>query len=177
MVQDRLLNGYRPIFAKQGTAQETEETLQTLLEPKATQKVIYTNNSLEFGKACEDPSWNHCTSTPHRYCRTGSAQGESTSAVLLQSGLDEKWWADSVECYCHLRKFKTSYRNGKLFTQGVCENHVVAQQFLSDRWLNIIRFLGKTSKDSTSLFLVFSGIFIGYVLYRVIGGKGPLGGR
>ena len=25
------------------------------------------------------------------------------SAVLLQSGLDEKWWADSMECYCYLR--------------------------------------------------------------------------
>ena len=25
------------------------------------QKVIYTDNSLEFGKACEDLSWNHCT--------------------------------------------------------------------------------------------------------------------
>ena len=24
---------------------------------------------------------------------------EGTSAVLLQSGLDEKWWADSMECY------------------------------------------------------------------------------
>ena len=28
---------------------------------------------------------------------------EGTSAVLLQSGLDEKWWADSMECYCYLR--------------------------------------------------------------------------
>ena len=28
---------------------------------------------------------------------------EGTSAVLLQSGLDEKWWANSMECYCHLR--------------------------------------------------------------------------
>ena len=28
---------------------------------------------------------------------------EGTSAVLLQSGLDEKWWADSMECYTHLR--------------------------------------------------------------------------
>ena len=27
-------------------------------------KVIYTDSSLEFGKACEDLSWNHCTSTP-----------------------------------------------------------------------------------------------------------------
>ena len=28
---------------------------------------------------------------------------EGTSAVLLHSGLDEKWWADSVECCCNLR--------------------------------------------------------------------------
>ena len=28
---------------------------------------------------------------------------EGTSAVLLQSGLDEKCWADSMECYCNLR--------------------------------------------------------------------------
>ena len=25
---------------------------------------------------------------------------EGTSAVLLQSGLDEKWWAESMECNC-----------------------------------------------------------------------------
>ena len=28
---------------------------------------------------------------------------EGTSAVLLQSGLDENWWADSMECYTYLR--------------------------------------------------------------------------
>ena len=28
---------------------------------------------------------------------------EATPAVLLQSGLDEKYWADSVECYWYLR--------------------------------------------------------------------------
>ena len=28
---------------------------------------------------------------------------EWTSAVLLQAGLDEKWWADSMECHCYLR--------------------------------------------------------------------------
>ena len=57
---------------------------------------------LEFGKACEDLSWNHCTSTPHRSETNGIAERavrrvkEGTSAVLLQSGLDEKWWADSM---------------------------------------------------------------------------------
>ena len=28
---------------------------------------------------------------------------EGTSAVLLQSGLDENWWTDSIECCCYLR--------------------------------------------------------------------------
>ena len=28
---------------------------------------------------------------------------EGTSAVLLQSGLDKEWWADSIECYCYLQ--------------------------------------------------------------------------
>ena len=28
---------------------------------------------------------------------------EGTSAVLLQSGLNGKWWADSMECFTFLR--------------------------------------------------------------------------
>ena len=77
------------------------------------------NNSLEFGKACEDLSWNHCTSTPHRSETSAIAERsvrrvkEGTSAVLLQSGLDEKWWADSMECYCYLRNVTDLLSDGK----------------------------------------------------------------
>ena len=66
-------------------------------------KVIDTDNSLEFGKAREDLSWNHCTLTPYRSETNGIAERavrrvkEGTSAVLLQSGLNESWWADSME--------------------------------------------------------------------------------
>ena len=73
------------------------------LEPSEKPKVITTWNSLKFGKSCAELSWNHCTSTPHRSATNGIAEGavrrikERTSAVLLQSGLDEKLWADSVE--------------------------------------------------------------------------------
>ena len=55
-------------------------------------KIIYTDNSLYFGKACEDRSWNHCTSTPHRSETNGIAERavrrlkEGTSAVLLPFG-------------------------------------------------------------------------------------------
>ena len=38
---------------------------------------------------------------------------EGTSAVLLQSGLDEKWWADSMECDCYLRNVQDFLADGK----------------------------------------------------------------
>ena len=38
---------------------------------------------------------------------------ESTSAVLLQSGLDENWWADSMECYTYLRNIQDLLSDGK----------------------------------------------------------------
>ena len=88
-------------------------------EPDRKPKVIYTDNSLEFGKACEDLSWNHCTSTPHRSETNGIAERavrkvkEGTSAVLLQSGLNESWWADSMECYTYLRNVTDLLSDGK----------------------------------------------------------------
>ena len=104
---------------KTKTSQETQKSLMRSLEPTRKAKVIYTDNSLEFGKACEDLSWNHCTSTPHRSETNGIAKRagrrvkEGTSAVLLQSGLDEKWWADSMECCCNLRNIQDFLFDGK----------------------------------------------------------------
>ena len=89
------------------------------MEPDRKPKVIYADNWLEFGKACEDLSWNHCTSTPHRSETNGIAERavrrvkEGTSAVLWQSGLDEKWWADSMECYTYLRNVTDLLSDGK----------------------------------------------------------------
>ena len=89
------------------------------LEPDRKPKVMYTDNSLEFGKACEDLSWNHCTSTPHRSETNGIAERavrrvkEGTSAVLLQSGLNESWWADSMKCDTYLRNVTDLLSDGK----------------------------------------------------------------
>ena len=77
-----------------------------------------TINSLEFGKSCEILSWNHRTSTPHRSETNGIAERavrrvkKGTSSVLLQSGLDERWWADSVECFCYLRNVQDLLADG-----------------------------------------------------------------
>ena len=102
-------SGSSRIRAKTKTSQETQRSLQKFLEPNRKSKVIYTGNSLEFGKACEDLSWNHCTSTPHRSETNGIVERavrrvkEGTSAVLLQSRLNENWWADSMECHTYMR--------------------------------------------------------------------------
>ena len=101
------------------TSQETQKSWQKFLEPERKPKVIYTDNSLEFGKACEDLSWNHCTSTPDRSETNDIAERavrrvkEGTSAVLLQSGLNESWWADSMECYTYLRNVTDLLSDGK----------------------------------------------------------------
>ena len=118
-VQDVATQWIQSYPCKTKTSQETEKSLQKLLEPTRKPKVIYTDKSLEFGKSCEDLSWNHCTSTPHRSETNGIAERavrrtqEGTPAVLLQSGLDEKLWANSPECYCYLRNMQDLLSDGK----------------------------------------------------------------
>ena len=119
MVQDLANQRIQSYPCKNKTSQKTQRSLQKFLEPDRKPKVMYTDNSLEFGKACEDLSWNHCTSAPHRSETNGIAERavrrvkEGTSAVLLQSGLDEKWWADSMECCTYLRNIEDLLSDGK----------------------------------------------------------------
>ena len=104
VVQDLATQWIHSFPCKTKTSQETQKNLMKFMEPTRKPKVIYTDNPFEFGKSCEELSWNHCTSTPHRSETNGIAERavrrvqEETSAVLLQSGLDAQWWADSTEC-------------------------------------------------------------------------------
>ena len=119
MVQDLATQWLQSYPCKTKTSQETQKSLMKFLEPTRKPKVIYTDNSIEFGKSCEELSWNHCTSTPHRSETNGIAERavrkmkRGTSAVLLQSGLDNAWWADSMECYCYLRNIQDLLSDGK----------------------------------------------------------------
>ena len=119
VVQDLAPQWLQSYPCKTKTSQETQKSPIKFLEPTRKPKIIYTDNSLEFGKSCEELSWNHCTSTPHRSETNGIAERavrgvkEGTSAVLLQSGLNENWWADSMECYCYLRKIQDLLSYGK----------------------------------------------------------------
>ena len=119
MVQDLATQWIQSYPCKTKTSQEKQRSLQEFLEPDRKPKVIYTDNSLEFDQACEDLFWNHCTSTPHRSetnviaDRAVRRVKEGTSAVLLQSGLNESWWADSMECYTFLRNVTDLLSDGK----------------------------------------------------------------
>ena len=113
-------NGSSRIRARQKLHKKPREACKISWSPIGSLKsFIYTDNFLNFGKACEDLSWNHCTSTPHRSETNGIAERsvrrvkEGTSAVLLQSGLDEKWWADSTECKTYLRNIQDLLSDGK----------------------------------------------------------------
>ena len=74
VVQDLATQWIQSCPCKTKTSQETQRSLQKFLEPDRKPKVIYTDNSVEFGKACEDLSWNQCTSTPHRSETNGIAE-------------------------------------------------------------------------------------------------------
>ena len=119
VVQDLATQWIQSYPCKTKISHETQRSLSKFLEPNRKPKVLYTDNSLEFGKACEDLSWNLCTSTPHRSETNGIAERavrrvkEGSSAVLLQSGLNESWWADSVECYTYLRNIQDLLSDGK----------------------------------------------------------------
>ena len=119
VVQDLATQWIQAFPCKNKTSQETQRSLQKFLEPDRKPKVICTDNSLEFRKACEDVSWNHCTSTPHRSEINGIAERavrrvkEGTSAVLLQSGPNESWLADSMECYTYLRNVTDLFSVGE----------------------------------------------------------------
>ena len=146
--------------------------MQKFLEPDRKPKVTHTDNSMEFGKACEDLSWNHCTSTPHRSETNGIAERavcrvkEGSSAVLLQSGLDESWSADSMECYTYLRNVTDLSSDGK-----TPYDRRSGQQLKGPiiPFGSLVEYHSITAKDQSRIHQfgkkVSPGLFLGYALY------------
>ena len=142
------------------------------MEPDRKPKVIHTDKTLEFGKSCEHLSWNHCTSTPHRSETNGIAERpvrrvkEGTSAVLLQSGLNESWWADSMECYTYLRNVTDLLSDGK-----TPHERRFGQPFKGPiiPFGSLVEYHPKTPKDQSRIHQfgkkVLPGLFLGYALY------------
>ena len=172
VVQDLASQWIQSYPCRTKTSQETETSLQEFLEPNRKPKVIYTDNSLEFGKACEDLSWNHCTSTPRRSETNAIAERavsrvkEGTSAVLLQPGLDEKWWAVSMECYTYLRNIQDLLSVGKAPYERrfgePCKEPIIP-------FGSLVEYYPISAKDLSRIHQfgkkVLPGLFLGYALY------------
>ena len=181
VVQDLATQWIQTYPCKTKTSQETQRSLQKFLEPNRKLKVIYTDNSLEFGKACEDLSWNHCTSTPHRSETNGIAETavrtvkEGTSAVLLQSGLGEKRWADPMECFTYLRNIQDLFSGGKT----PCERRF-GEPFKGPiiSFGSLVEYYPISAKDQSRTHQfgkkVLPGLFLGYALYAVRVWKGDI---
>ena len=157
VVQDLATQWIQSYPCKTETSQETQRSSQKFLEPTRKPTVINTDTPLEFGKSCEDLSWNHCTSTPHRSETDGIAERavrryeEGTSAVLLQSGLNEHWWADSMNAIPICETLQTSCLMAKHHTRDALGNHIKDRSFRLVQWFNITLFLRKTSRESINV--------------------------
>ena len=172
VVQDLATQWIQAYPCKTKTSQETQRSLQKFLEPDRNPEVIHTDNSLEFSKACEDLSWNHCTSTPRRSETNGIAERavrrvkEGTSAVLLQSGLNESWWADSMEFYTYLRNVTDLLSDGKTPYE-----RRFGQPFKGPNipFGSLVEYQPFTAKDQSRIHQfgkkVLPGLFLGYALY------------
>ena len=114
-------NGSSRIRANQKTSQETQRSLQKFLEPDRKPKVIYTDNSVEFGNACEDLSLNHCTSTPHRSETRGIAEEWKKGHLRYwtKNGRQIPWNAIPI-----CETFKSSCLMGRLHMQDALENQL-----------------------------------------------------
>ena len=151
------LNGYDLFRVNQKLLMRRKGVYESFLSCWKRWQTFIMTNSLEFGNSCEDLSWNHCTSTPHPSERNGIGERavrrikEGASAVLLQPGLDEKWWAGSMECHCDLRNAEeqmgTHFMNGD-FGEPLKN----ARSFRLAQWLTIIPSLRKTSQGSINFY-------------------------
>ena len=109
---------------------------------------------------------------PHRSETNGIAERavrrvkEDTSAVLLQSGLNESWWADSMECYTYLRNVTDLLSDGKTpyerrFGKPL-EGPIIP-------FGSLVEYHPITAKDQSRIHQfgkkVLPGLFLGYALY------------
>ena len=91
---------------------------------------------------------------------------EGTSAVLLQSGLDENWWADSVDCFSFLRNVQDLLSDGKTPQERRFGEPFNGPIF---PFGSLVEYYPFSAKDQSRIHQfgkkVSPGLFLGYALY------------
>ena len=91
---------------------------------------------------------------------------EGTPAVLLQSGLNEKWWADSMECCWYLRNVADLLSDGK-----TPHERRLGEPFKGPiiPFGSLVEYHPKTAKDQSRIQKfgkkVLPGLFLGHAWY------------
>ena len=107
--------------------------------------------------------------------RTVRRVKEGTSAVFLLSGLDNEWWADSMECHTYLRNIQDLSSDGKTpyerrFGQPY-EGPIIP-------FGSLVEYYPISAKDQSRIHQfgkkVLPGLFLGYALYAGRLGKGDI---
>ena len=145
VVQDLATQWIQAYPCKNKTSQETQRSLQKFWNPRGNQKSFTLTipwNSAKLVKISPGiiARLHHTDRRTNGIAeRTVRRVKEGTSAVLLQSGLNESWWADYVECYTYLRNVTDLLSDGKTPMKDVLGNHLMDLLFHLVHWLSITR--------------------------------------
>ena len=89
------------------SADDTVHSIQTMCGPcKYGHMTIYSDDSPEIASACHRMQVMHNTAQPFRPETNGIAEQavrrikEGTASLLVQSGLNHKWWPMAMRCFC-----------------------------------------------------------------------------
>ena len=138
------------------SSQETEKSLRKFFEPTDKAKVIYTDNSLEFGFACVELSWNHCTPNASETNGIAERAARRVKEVRPLYCGNQAWMKNGgLILYGMLPLLAKSSRPFGRWEntekKAIWENHLNDQWFRLDLWCKIILFLRKTSEDTINL--------------------------
>ena len=161
VVQDLSTQWIQSFPRKTKTLHETERSSQKFVEPTRKHKVIYADNSLEYGKACEDLSWNRCPSTPHRPETNRMAE----RVELLQHCCNQVWMKNggriswNVSAICDtiqdpLSDGRTPYE--RRFGERIKEPIIPFRSLIEYHPISV---------TDLSRLKVLPGVLLGYVLY------------
>ena len=165
-------NGSRRIRAKPKLHKKPREACKSSWNPRGNQKSFTLTipwNSAKLVKISPG-----IIARPHHSDRrqNGIAERavrrvkEGTSAVVLQSGLNESWWADSMECYTYLRNVTDLLSDGKTPYE-----RRFGQPFKGPiiSFGSLVEYHPITAKDQSRIHQfgkkVLPGLFLGYALF------------
>ena len=112
-------SGYNPTHVKQKLPRRPRRAYKSSWSRRGNQKSFTLTILWNLASLATNYPGIIVPSTPHRSETNGIAERavrrvkEGTSVMLLQSGLDKEWWADSMECYCYLRYIQNLLSDGK----------------------------------------------------------------